>query len=51
MREGGLDRGDTEEDNGMWFEGGQCLEPCCFIVPNFITFAVLVCYNMPLFEQ
>ena len=23
-REGGLDRGDTEEDNGMWCEGGQC---------------------------
>jgi hypothetical protein len=46
-----MDRGDIEEDKGMWFDRGKCHAPCFFFVPDFLTLAVFVCCNMPMFER
>jgi hypothetical protein len=46
-----MDRGDTEEHEGMRFEGGKCTEPCLFFVPNHLTFALFLCCDRPLFER
>ncbi len=48
-------RGDKEEDKGMWCDKlklrGKCHAPCFLFVADFLTFAVFVCCNMPMFER
>jgi hypothetical protein len=48
---GGMDRGDSEEDIGMLLQRGMCLEPCRVFVQNYLTLAVDMCWDMPLFER